>query len=583
MDDLNAEMEVLQSLTTSRTPRFTAINDLPLERHASVEVFERFGGPQAQNQYFCDGRGSDTRSDFRGDSNEFLQAQFSCLAQVPGTQLGGLSFPLQSEAVFRGGDFSAWPIGEPRASYESVMHGGFSSPHQSVPSPYEQRNDAVVSVRKVAMADGKSSSGDESPGQDRDFEVNLVHAGQTVRQRVHEHMLVGQLAMVAAGIFSLDPHTVVLMLFGMTPLTLDKMLFLRGPPRVGPNSTVMVFVVPRPTSVGRTPDPNRGGERSWPPEATRIAGGPSSAGPPTRMHSKLLGTFKLPKIDGAAKNWKQWDRDFVRFLGLHQLEHVLLEDFPQLLPDPEAVASNKIVYFLVEEAVLPGTLASKYVRQAPLWDGHGAYVLLYNGFVFSGPQTATVLMAELSNIRFHAGETGSAFCLRLVELLEDLEHIPGTSAVCLNNTQKLGYLLSAIRHERDLNGVYVQLQTDQLRGKVTFEQACQELHFRCEAIRADALLDSRYKPTGKALISTEIKHLDKPEKLPCLVKNCEGMIVAFLPLCKGCFLQCKSGKTPVLELRDGLGNATYNAKTEKVEFPPGVPKSRCQAAVARRV
>jgi hypothetical protein len=65
------------------------------------------------------------------------------------------------------------------------------------------------------------------------------------------------------------------------------------------------------------------------------------------MDSKLLGTFKLPKFDGAAKNWKQWDRDFVRFLGLHQLEHVLLEDFLLALPHPEAVASNKIVYFLV--------------------------------------------------------------------------------------------------------------------------------------------------------------------------------------------------------------------------------------------
>ena len=118
------------------------------------------------------------------------------------------------------------------------------------------------------------------------------------------------------------------------------------------------------------------------------------------IHSKLLGTFKLPKFDGTPKAWKQWDRDFVRFLGLHQLEHVLLEDFRSTLGQPGAVAANKIVYFLVEEAVLPGTLASKYVRQAPLWDGNGAYVLLYNGFVFSGPQTATVLMAELSNIRF---------------------------------------------------------------------------------------------------------------------------------------------------------------------------------------
>ncbi len=122
--------------------------------------------------------------------------------------------------------------------------------------------------------------------------------------------------------------------------------------------------------------------------------------------------------------------------------------------------------------------------------------------------------------------------------------------------------------------MHVQLQTDhQLRGKVTFDQACQELHFRCEAIRADNLLDSRFKPTGRTRISTAIKHLDK-EKLPCLVKNCEGMIVAFLPLCKGCFLQCKSRKNPTLELRNGLGSAKYNVTTSKIEFPPGVPKSR---------
>ncbi len=52
------------------------------------------------------------------------------------------------------------------------------------------------------------------------------------------------------------------------------------------------------------------------------------------------------------------------------------------------------------------------------------------------------------------------------------------------------------------------------------------------------------------------------------------MIVAFLPLCKGCFLQCKSGKLSQLELRDGLGVATYNAATTKIDFSPGVPKSR---------
>ena len=52
------------------------------------------------------------------------------------------------------------------------------------------------------------------------------------------------------------------------------------------------------------------------------------------------------------------------------------------------------------------------------------------------------------------------------------------------------------------------------------------------------------------------------------------MIVAFLPLCKGCFLQIKSGKLAVLELRDGLGSAKYNTATSKIDFPPGVPKSR---------
>ncbi len=182
-------------------------------------------------------------------------------------------------------------------------------------------------------------------------------------ESTYEGMMVGQLAMMAAAIFNLDSPTVVLLLFGMTPHTLDKKVFLRGPPRVGPNATVMVFVVPGLDPAERTPNPGRGGERSRPPDAVDgIAGASSLGGAPTKMHSKLLGTFKLPKFDGAAKHWKQWDRDFVRFLGLHQLEHVLLEDFPDMLPYPEAVASNKIVYFLIEEAVLPGTLASKYVR-----------------------------------------------------------------------------------------------------------------------------------------------------------------------------------------------------------------------------
>jgi hypothetical protein len=318
-------------------------------------------------------------------------------------------------------------------------------PARSVPSPHVHHGSGGF----PPLSGGQ---GMRSPGFAPMFDITLVHEGQTQRHRVHETMAVTQLVGEAAVIFSLDPRTLVLMLFTATPTTLDRARDLTGPPRVGPNSTIMVFAV-RGIPAERNPD--------W-RERERV---PIQAAPVPRMHAKLLETFKLPKFDGTPKAWKQWDRDFVRFLGLHQLEHVLLDGFPNLLPDPEAVASNKIVYFLVEEAVLPGTLASKYVRQAALWDGHGAYILLYNGFVFSGPQTATVLMAELSNIRFQSGETGTAFCLRLTELLEDLEHIPGSAAVCLNDTQKLGYLLSAIRHEKDLGGVYVPTTNRSTSGK----------------------------------------------------------------------------------------------------------------------
>ncbi len=198
----------------------------------------------------------------------------------------------------------------------------------------------------------------------------------------------------------------------------------------------------------------------------------------------------MPKFDGVAKSWKVWEKSFQRFLGFHQLDYVLEEDFPSILWEtPGARAANKMVFFLIEDAVATGTLASKLVRQATKWDGHGAFLILRNGYVFNGPQTATILLAELSRIRLRRDEDASAFCLRLVELIEDLELVPGNAAVYLSDTQKLGYLLSAIRHESGLESVYCQLQSEQLRGTVTFEQACRELHHRVESMKADDLLD----------------------------------------------------------------------------------------------
>jgi hypothetical protein len=173
-------------------------------------------------------------------------------------------------------------------------------------------------------------------------------------------------------------------------------------------------------------------------------------------------------------------------------------------------------------------MASAYVRQAPSMNGFEAYYTLHDGYVFAGSTTSTLLLNELSNFRFLPNETPTALVLRLEELFQELELLPSEAAITFVDTQKIGYLLSGIRQERQLQAVYVSLQDKQVRGAITFEEACDDLHHRCEAIRADNLLDSRFRPTGRALISTEIKHLDK-EKLPCLAKGCEGMIVAFMP------------------------------------------------------
>ncbi len=235
-----------------------------------------------------------------------------------------------------------------------------TSPAQSVPSPAGQQGATSASTPPGDRnAGGSFFTAGRRPYVDPSFEITLIYEGRQVRHEVSESLPVSSLMNDAGRIYRIDPNALILMLFSASPTILNRMLTLRGPPWVVPNSSLFVFVAAN-TSEGRLTYPAMGGERFQ----LDVAAVP-------KMHSKLLGTFKLPKFDGTPKSWKQGDLDFVRFLGLHQLEHVLLEGFPQILPHSEAVASNKIVYFLIEEAVLPGTLASKYVRQAPLWDGHG--------------------------------------------------------------------------------------------------------------------------------------------------------------------------------------------------------------------
>ncbi len=182
--------------------------------------------------------------------------------------------------------------------------------------------------------------------------------------------------------------------------------------------------------------------------------------------------------------------------------------------------------------------------------------------------------------------------LRLQELYDDLESLPGTSAMILNDTQKINYLLSAIRPERSLAPVYSMIQTQQVRGLITFDQACDDLQFRAESLRADDLLHAIHTPTKirgmvaakaikpalpalgtvPALITSADKRQNrgpasKAEQIACLAKACDNLTSVRFRLCKTCYHECISGKTPALSLKTG-DTATFDVATQRIVFPP---------------
>jgi hypothetical protein len=290
-------------------------------------------------------------------------------------------------------------------------------------------------------------------------------------------------------------------------------------------------------------------------------------------------------------------------MALQQLDHVLDVSFKVVVMTLNHQQDNKLVYYLLEDAVSGSTVATKYVRRAPEWDGHAAYNSLYDGYAFSGPATATLLLSELTNFRFNVDETASELVLRLQEIFEDLEAVPGQSAVVFSDTQKINYLLSTIKHERSLQPVYVQIQTEQIRGRVTFEQACDDLRYRCEANRADDLLNERVKgkirgliaagdgggdantspaaslTTPVALITTAPQRQNKgssnkaatkrtkKDSCVCLAKGCAIAVPPQCRLCRLHYHECIAGKQPTLALRTG-GVAQYDASTSKIVYPP---------------
>ena len=340
---------------------------------------------------------------------------------------------------------------------------------------------------------------------------------------------------------------------------------------------------------------------------------------PAIAHSqdKIKQNFKCPKFSGNAKDWKIWNKGFIRYLSIWDLDHVLDPSFFDEIPlSAQKVNDNKLVFYILEDATQLSPLAASYIRQAPAKNGFEAYYTLHDGFVFAASTSTTILLNDLANFRFKANETPTELIMRLEELFQELEMLPNGAALAFNDTQRIGYLLGALRHEPGWETVASAITSSQLRGEQTFRQACDELRFRCEADRAYSMMDrsvktrrqvptlgartevvseekqegvvesSSIESTINALISTAAKRLNKEEtddpkidtskagrrKHTCLAKGCTTK-TAFC-LCGLHYHSMVSGKSPTLELTGGVGVASYNVTTKLIDYPPTIPKDR---------
>ena len=347
--------------------------------------------------------------------------------------------------------------------------------------------------------------------------------------------------------------------------------------------------------------------------------------PGFRAHDKIRQSFKCPRFSGQPKEWKTWNKGFMRYLSIWELEYVLLPDFFDVMPlSPVKLRDNKMVYYILEDSVQSSPLAASYVRQAPLNNGFEAYYILHDGFVFAGTTTATLLLNDLSNFRFLPDETPTALCLRLEELFEELELLPGNAAVTFGDTQRIGYLVNALRHEKEWDTVCSAITSAQIKGEVTFREACNELRFRCEASRAHELLDrpvrgkkvkgmaSKLQANDEAesvedlsekmfaLLSTMSKRhnlsTDKPTSdddgtknkgrrkfvnQPCLADSCTEE--TRFSLCGVHYHSLISGKVSALKLRNGYGEAKYDAATHLIVYPPRTPTDRLPSNSPRKL
>jgi hypothetical protein len=156
-----------------------------------------------------------------------------------------------------------------------------------------------------------------------------------------------------------------------------------GPPTVPPSPPPPAPTVqPRPLFGPELPP---GFSRGGP--VTHPSHGSSPINPTVRGggNDKLRATFKCPKFLEDPRHWKQWNKGFVRFMAIQQLDHVIDADFKAGTLTNLHQEDNKLVYYLLEDAVSGSPVATKYVRRAPEWDGHAAYNNLFDGLGIRSP------------------------------------------------------------------------------------------------------------------------------------------------------------------------------------------------------
>ena len=302
----------------------------------------------------------------------------------------------------------------------------------------------------------------------------------------------------------------------------------------------------------------------------------------------LRKAISLPSFSGLTRDWVTWNAAVERYFEVHQLGHVLLVGY---LQSPSFhFEDNKLVYFILEMSVAKSAKAQSLFRRAPRLNGNAGYLHLYDGYTLSGIAAAPLLLQRLTTFKFQPNEDVFSFVLRLTDLFDDLGRLPGAAACEFTDNQKVHYLLTAIRHEKSLTFMYENLQTQQSRGTLTFDLACDDLQLRYEALKSDELLSvtPRHQaalvavepvPVASdtsipALISTENKKLNvqSTEYSLCLAEGCS--MRERTPLCRLHYAELVCGKTPAMPLRDNLGTVTYNSKEHKAVYPASVSEER---------